>query len=578
MSAKQIKTIGYFRTSADDDQKVSIQLQQSDYLKAVALNGWVDCGTYTDKGISGRAYPSGAALIPFDTVTTKYLNKKQKGKTTRQGLADAMAFAKVNKIDYIVVRDITRLQRPVAGGMLSPYIIGQFSDMGLLIYALDSGVIDYSKLDTRIVRNLQDDLEDNAIKTKFAQAQASIIEKRDMGLLYTRADCYGFRSAFKGQVNAVESELAVIKGIFKDFLSGKSIRQITIALNDKEIKPYAADFWGRKSVTNILKRSWYAGLQPDSKGILIDSVVFGHYAVVSKSDFLKIQNRLEKNDSAVIRRESKFYRPLSGLIRCGYCGSIMYPLIANTRSSNPQYYYRCKNNHSAKCETKSTCNQSLIRETFGIPARIGQQDGYLSAQGKGTGLLEFLYPLCIPAFMRQLQAADTMPSLNADKSELVSKIDSLKKLTVSRYKDLESGYLDRDTYAALTKETKQQESEVLKQLKAVETKIQESASRIKLTPDMRGQLKNMPAPMFADLIKTVIESVTVYADKVVINIHPDLGWKQPAITVNRIPFRNQMQLPKPAIAFQEDDTETMITEIIISYPQPDTKPVTLFFD
>lgn len=557
----QIKAVGYGRTSSEDkgEEKVSVDQQKESYLAACKANGWLDCGWHEDRDSSGRCYPVGSPVEQYDIATANYLASKPTGKKHRKGLAAALKAISDSKAMFFYVRDVTRFARPVSGSLLGQYLRGVLQASGCQLWSGNEGLIDYTKLETRIVRSLQDELEDHAIKTKAGQAKDSIRAKRDRGEIYRDPTMFGFRSSGHGKVAGVTSELETVKLIYSLFFGGLGLNAIARKLNNDKVKTMTNKAWAFSSVRKILARPLYTGHQLDSKGSLIASPVYMPLATVSLADHRKALAILAGQSRP--KWQSKYVHPLQGLLWCGYCGHQMGSYTGTGFDNREKtYFYRCDWSTYLNKEQAGLCRKTLIRETLGTPAKVGQKKGYLSKEGHnlyGTGLIEMLFPFTIPGYIKSLKARANQGTLEARRNELLGILATLKANQVQRYSDKEKKLLDDETYSTLAKALIIEKAEAEKELNDLDKQIQE-VTGFKLTMKNVSQLENITATEYHHLIRQVVDKVLIFSDRIEVHLK---GTPAP-ISLERIQDRNSRLCPSPIIALPRKKVDALEKSII----------------
>ncbi len=576
MKTNQVLAVGYGRTSGEDksDKKVSVDAQKDEFEKACAANNWKGIW-FEDRGISGRAYPTGATIADLDTITSAYLADKNTKQRTRKGLATALS----SGASILWVRSLDRFSRPLSGSYLDAYLRSELVKNKMTLWTGETGKVDYSKFETRLISALTHETKDEDIKSKTKGSTTSRNIKRDSGLLYTDPYSMGFRTAGRGKIQVIQSELETVKQIFKLYMANPTVRHVCVTLHKQGVKPFESKTWGRKSITNILKRPWYAGYQYNSHGTLIPSPVFKPHAVVSLLDFERVQNRLAQNVWAGIKRESKYAHPLAGLIRCGYCGALMVTFRSQTpKNPNPIRYYRCKNTYNDAQDTNPSCNRALIRETMGELASIDQTSGYLSEHYDGdiAGLIEALYPFCVSGYIKQLSETDTTPELQAKREELKSQLLNLNRVMESDYEEYhDNKRMTQAMYDKRFAKSQEQEREIKTTLYKIEKEITQASSKTNLTFADTDKLESMSHRTYSALLRKIVKSVFVYSDK--IEIH--LVDSEKTISLPRVKIGNSRQIPSPEISPLHPNGKTLSGEVLVMYPYPSTqitKPENLY--
>ena len=260
--------------------------------------------------------------------------------TGRPGLAAIMDLAAAGAIDIIVVEALDRISRDMedlAG------IYKRLSFAGIRICAVHEGEVTTVLVGLRgLVGQLY--REDNAHKVR-----RGLRGRFGDGIMIGRPP-YGYRLA-AGQVGQREiapAEAAVLTRIFTDYVAGRSPRAIAAALNAEGVPPpetgrgwHAASLQGNaRRGSGILRNEHYAGVirwgrqrnvrNPDTGKVVkraatcdCISIDRPDLAIVSRELWQAAQDRLARLRAgpASERREPRHL--LSGLLRCGACGSAM---------------------------------------------------------------------------------------------------------------------------------------------------------------------------------------------------------------------------------------------------------------
>ena len=154
-----------------------------------------------------------------------------------------------------------------------------------------------------------------------------------------------------------EGEAAIVQRIFHLALEGKGGKDIAKALTADGLKTRAGKHFSATTINQILRNEVYTGTLVWNKkgGTLVNTTTKvlpevirtpdTHPALVSRENFGRVQQLLTDRRPAVRhpRTVSSQYL-LSGLLRCGKCGSVM---IGCWAKSGKFFYYGC-NNHYKK--------------------------------------------------------------------------------------------------------------------------------------------------------------------------------------------------------------------------------------
>lgn len=195
------------------------------------------------------------------------------------------------------------------------------------------------------------------------------------------------------KLSPVENELNLVKLIYGKYLEFKSLRKVNQWLLEHKHKTKLGAEWNVRSVSDLLQKSTYVkatdevfeylrekGItcigNPDGKhGILTYNkkkgkkqyrdteewiaAVAKHDGIIDADKWLEIQETLKSNKTKAPRLGKTHNALLTGLLRCGKCGSNMTVIHGSKdKNGNKVYYYAC----AMKINSKGTrCDNSNIR-------------------------------------------------------------------------------------------------------------------------------------------------------------------------------------------------------------------------
>lgn len=179
-----------------------------------------------------------------------------------------------------------------------------------------------------------------------------------------------------------QSESDVVKDIYSMYIQGKGYSEIINTLNDKGSRTKTGNSFGKNSIYEILRNEKYTGTYIFNRAPKKVNGKFNRHSKNQESDIIRaeggmpeiIPKEIWENVQLIMdskkrlgKRSDEVY-VLSGLLRCGLCGS---PMTADTRKmkgrNTTYYYYRCyKNNSKTKCTmpswAKSDIEEAVIDE------------------------------------------------------------------------------------------------------------------------------------------------------------------------------------------------------------------------
>ncbi len=152
----------------------------------------------------------------------------------------------------------------------------------------------------------------------------------------------------KYQIN--ETEARVIRLIFELYAKGNGLKNIVMEFAKRGIKPRSGTYWSKSTVANILRNDTYIGwtvfnkrdkktigrqFKPKDEWIIVKNT---HEPIIGEELFDRVQKSIEerqpKNTPARVTASQYL---LSGLMRCGKCGSA-YGVTGYGRERKYAYY------------------------------------------------------------------------------------------------------------------------------------------------------------------------------------------------------------------------------------------------
>ncbi|MFB9269261.1 recombinase family protein [Bradyrhizobium erythrophlei] len=201
--------------------------------------------------------------------------------------------------------------------------------------------------------------EDNAHKVRRGQAGRVKQGLAGGGLTYGYAAVAGK----SGERVVVEAEAHVIRRIFQEYVDGRTPREIAHDLNKERVSPPRGRAWNASTINGnlergagILQNELYVGRLVWNKVRMVKDPDSGkrlsrpnpksdwqvaevlHLAIVSSELFTAAQKRKEERGRAHPSHQRRPRRMLSGLLRCGSCGSGM---ATNGRDKSGRVRIRC---------------------------------------------------------------------------------------------------------------------------------------------------------------------------------------------------------------------------------------------
>lgn len=346
-----MRAIIYCRTSSDDESgdDKSIPEQAADCIRLCKDQGYtLITEPIKEPNRSGRLYPEGEPLAELDEAVRDHSANMQH--KSRPGLAKVVRL--LSQADVIVIRDNERLARPLSDSFLAAYLTQKLTKAKIKIHSVLDGLKDPAEWETQFVGAIRSMATDRETRKRAALSKAKKQKLQDAGMART-CRFFGYRNVGK-KVEVIQEQADVVRKIFRWILEGINLAEIVRRL--QELDPLHS--WTRSIVRILVDKPQYAGKCADSKGRLIDSVVYP--AIVTFSEWKRVQEWRQKNKAKIGRPTIvPGGHPLTGLVYCGYCGAKMQIHVGSSWGKEVIHRYRCPNvTFGKKCD----CSTALVSE------------------------------------------------------------------------------------------------------------------------------------------------------------------------------------------------------------------------
>jgi site-specific DNA recombinase len=348
-----LRAVVYARFSSDKQRARSIEDQVALCRDFCQRDGLSIVGVYEDRAISGASTANrlgwqrlmrDARAGRFDVVVAEALDRISRDQEDLAGIHKRLRFSKIEI-------------RTVQDGKAEEIHVGIKGLLGTLY------------------------LKDLAQKTK--RGQAGVVRDRR----HNGGRSYGYRPlpGQPGRLEILPDEASVVRRIFESYLAGKSPRDIAGALNRDGIRAPRGGHWNastiggsRKRQNGILQNALYVGRIVWNRQSFIKDPDSGRRVsrlnpttewmesnlpelrIIDDKTWNAVQGRRANRGGAARYYHSRPRRLLSGLLKCGKCGSGY--TIAGADKRGP--YLRCSRSvESGTCDNKRTVSLEAIEAT-----------------------------------------------------------------------------------------------------------------------------------------------------------------------------------------------------------------------
>ena len=361
-SRNLIPAVGYVRMSSDK-QAASPQ-QQRDAIEAYAVqHGYRITAWYVDNGISGDA-------------------------TEKRFEFQRMIFdAGRGKFKAIIVWDQDRFGR--FDSVEAGFWIHPLRQAGVQLHTVSEGLLDWSDFTGRVMYSIKQEGKHQFLRDLARNTARGRLDAAKSGK-WMAITPHGFVKVGGRLQLGDPAEIETVRRIFREYLSGHSLRSICRSLNADGIKSSRGGTWSVSVISSILKNvayvgdfKWngnrkakYTGIQagelttaaPQGPTDESDWIFFRdhHPALIDRPAFQQVQQRLNERQTMTTPHRDGGGFLFSKLLRCGFCGGAMVG-----RNCDHKLYTCSKSRQSATCDLNTVFQDELadvvlgrIRERF----------------------------------------------------------------------------------------------------------------------------------------------------------------------------------------------------------------------
>ena len=369
MATTKYKAFIYARqSSGKEEQSESIEMQKQNCMELAAEHQLEVIDIFEDPNSSGRLYPSNMeSLARQDLAFIKWYKGQSREKEFRVGLG--RMFPRLSEVSFILVDDLTRLARPVAGSFLQNVIQQQLVDRHVKILTVKDGEVDLSDFCDRLMADIQASINDNQLRIQRKKAMDAMHKLKDEGIYPTMPKMFGIRYLGKKIIEVDQESAECIRYIYDEILKCRPYNAIMGEVNAR----YGHLFKGTcypSTLKHIATQPFYCGYMHDTHGNLIQARQMHGKEIISYDKWRNVQNILANKRAAYPRAQFRSH-PFTGLLYCGACGARLVSGFDNGK----EFYYcatGANSRHDPGCR-KSRININLVRascNSLGLKAGI----------------------------------------------------------------------------------------------------------------------------------------------------------------------------------------------------------------
>lgn len=431
------------------------------------------------------------------------------------------------KINCIIIKDLSRLARNNEEAGKLVFVVFPF--YGIRFISVNDKVDSY--LDPKSVNNIsiqfKNLMNDEYSRDLSKKVKSARLTRQKRGEFLGSFAPYGYDKEPKDHHKLIVDPVAaeIVKLIFKKFLEGETFSSIASYLSINEVltpclykrsrgmKLYNPNndkfiMWNGGTVRNILQDEVYTGtlVQGRRKKISYKAKKFmavnkedwlrfenAHEAIISKEDFEKVQELLEKKKMPT--RDTKAKNIYLGLVFCGECGHAM--ALSSKKSYSTYQAFYCK---FFKKE-KAYCSRKRIK----------------------VSVLSDIIIIALNQYLRfYVSLENVMKTLNkqADKMLTKNQKDELDKQLMNLREEKKNLYIQFKCEAITRKQYEEGRAMCDSRMLQIENRLKEVDESVSTTKEME---KNLFIELFKkykkftklnrEILETFVKKITVYSSK-----------------------------------------------------------------
>ena len=330
-----------------------------------------------------------------------------------------------------------------------------------------------------------------------------------------------------------EEESIILKRIFEDYASGKTILQISRDFEKENITKCGHKFIPQ-TIRKMLKRKLYTG-EYSVNGKVYDKI---YPQIITKELFDKVQKRMNltrygcrKDNHEIFRIKDKLY--------CGHCNRKMYPFSTKSRNGNYLRYYKC-----ISTKKDDNCLTRITEKNF----IEGVVDKFFKQQFTIQKNLETITDLIYEENKKRTKNNNSLISIKSDLQRVNTAISNIMSA-------IEKGIITETTKSRL-EELETQRKDLSEKLIIEESKVSYELTKEDIQNFFKLTMKECPDKA----IDLFLKFVKVYEDKIEIGLNYSINQS------------NTEYVPIKSYAF----TETL--EITRTFKGGTTRTKTLTYD
>lgn len=233
---RQLRVAAYCRVSTkQEEQENSYETQKAYYTEKIQKNPeWEFVGIFADKGLTGTSAEKRPEFM-------KMIRKCKQG-----------------KIDRILIKSVSRFSRNIVDCLHYIRLLAAL-DIGITFEKENIDTLDMGSETYLSIYSIFSQSESESISGNVTWGKQRSFMNGKVPMNY--GSMLGYQRGADGEPEIVEEEAETVRRIYREFLAGKSLRQIKTGLEEDQIPtPKGNSIWRIETIHNMLQNERYRAM------------------------------------------------------------------------------------------------------------------------------------------------------------------------------------------------------------------------------------------------------------------------------------------------------------------------------
>lgn len=216
--------------------------------------------------------------------------------------------------------------------------------------------------------------------SEYYSAELSQKVKRGMRESCLKGNAAGIQPVFgycilDKKYKVVESEAAIVRKLFADYIGGTTIKELVEWLTASGIRSHRGNVFSFGRVSEMLHNPKYIG-KCKYGGEVYDNMI---EPIIDEETFYRAQEKLESNAHKAARSKAVEKYILSGKLICAECGELMVGESGTSKTGEIYTYYKCaaKKKSAQNCASKAIRKEVIEKAVYNAIIQALQDDNFI---------------------------------------------------------------------------------------------------------------------------------------------------------------------------------------------------------